>query len=167
MKQKPADGLETPDVSSVAISAIIPVLHAYAMRRLRSKSHADDAVQDTIERAWRARASFVRGASLKNWMFGILRNQLIDVYRIQRRLTQDVDGVEAARLATQPDQLWRLHYADTVAAMETLSSDQRRAILLVVFGLTNMQAAAVMDCPLGTLKSHLRLGRHKLRALGV
>jgi RNA polymerase sigma-70 factor (ECF subfamily) len=158
---------EPREFTSVAILALTPFLHGYALRRLRSRARADDAVQDTMERAWSARGAFRPGAALKPWMFQILRNVITDGYRRDRLLTEDVDGAEAGRLETQPDQIWRLRYVDTVSALDTLSPDQRRALLLVVFGATTVQAAAVMACPLGTLKSHLRLGRHKLKSAGV
>jgi DNA-directed RNA polymerase specialized sigma24 family protein len=80
---------------------------------------------------------------------------------------QDVDGVAASRLVTQPDQFLRLQYADVVTAIETLNADQRRAILLFVLGLTNEDGAVAMNCPLGTFKGYVRLGRHKLRAAGI
>jgi RNA polymerase sigma-70 factor (ECF subfamily) len=156
-----------PEVSSDAILAIIPVLRSFALRRLHSVSHADDAVQETVERAWRARASFLPGAELKPWIFTILRNAITDRYRRDNWQVQDVDGLAAGQLVTQPDQLWRLHYADVVKALETLSGDQRRAILLVVLGLTNVEGAESMGCGLGTFKGYVRLGRRKLRAAGV
>lgn len=167
MKPRLVEILAPPEVSSDAILAIIPVLRAYAVRRLHSTSRADDAVQDTVERAWRARATFIPGADLKPWILTILRNVITDRYHRDKRQVQDVDGVAASRLVTEPDQLWRLHYADVVAALETLSSDQRRAILLVVLGMTNVEGAAAMGCGLGTYKGHVRLGRRKLVAAGV
>jgi RNA polymerase sigma-70 factor (ECF subfamily) len=158
---------EPSDLMSKVMLELAPLLRGYARRRLRSESRADDAVQDTFERAWSARDTFRPGAPLKPWLFQILRNVMADSYRRERFLTEDVDGAIAGRLETQPDQLWRLRYVDTVAAMATLSSDQRRALLLVIAGATTVQAAAVMACPLGTLKSHLRLGRRKLKAAEV
>jgi RNA polymerase sigma-70 factor (ECF subfamily) len=167
VKLKPVELPTAPEVSSDAILAIVPVLRAYAVKRLHSTSRADDAVQDTVERAWRARTSFIPGAELKPWIFTILRNAITDLYRRDSWQLQDVDGLAASRLVTQPDQLWRLHYADAVTAIETLNTDQRRAILLVVLGVTNEDGALAMNCPLGTFKGYVRLGRKKLRAAGI
>jgi RNA polymerase sigma-70 factor (ECF subfamily) len=137
------------------------------MKHLHSGPQADDAVQDAIERAWRARGTFIEGAALKPWILRILRNAITDRYRLDKCLVQDVDGLEASRLISEPDQLWRLQYAEVVTVIETLSATQRRALLLVALGLTYVEAAAAMACPIGTFKSYVRLARQKLTAAGV
>jgi RNA polymerase sigma-70 factor (ECF subfamily) len=58
-----------------------PIRAAIGAATIHSTSRADDAVQDTIERAWRARASLIPGAELKPWIFTILRNAITDIYR--------------------------------------------------------------------------------------
>ncbi len=161
----PAD--EIHEISEVALTTIAPLLRSYAIGILRSASNADDAVQDTLERAWRARQTFKPGAKLKPWLFTILRNAIVDRQRQGRRLTEDVEGAAAATLASQPDQIWRLQFVDAVLALEILTDKQKQALLLVAFGATTAEAAALMSCPLGTLKSHLRLARGKLKAAGV
>ena len=167
MKPDSAHSSQAVEVSATALVAITPVLRGYARKLLRSDTASDDAVQDTLERAWSARHTFRPGADLKPWLFRILKNAIIDRVRQGKYLTQDVDGFEAARLETPPDQLWRVQYSDMVAALEILSADQKRALLLVLSGATTTEAAAAMNCPLGTLKSHLRLARRKLKAAGV
>jgi RNA polymerase sigma-70 factor (ECF subfamily) len=149
-------------VSAAAIIAIIPALRAYAISRLRSTDRADDAVQDTLEKAWRARESFEQGSSLKAWMVCIMRNQIIDTFRKNKRIVEDVDGREAARLETPADQLWRLEYADLLSAIDTLTPDMRQALLLVGLGMTHSEGSLLMRIPLGTFKSHVRRGRVRL-----
>jgi RNA polymerase sigma-70 factor (ECF subfamily) len=167
VEQNPSEPAGSTEVSAAALMRIAPILRGYALKLLRSQTNAEDAVQDALERAWRARDTFRPGADLRPWMFGILRNAIIDRFRQGKYVTQDVDGVEAARLTTQPDQVWRLQYADVVAALRILPADQKRAVVLLMLGATNVEAAATMGCPLGTLKSHLRLARAKLKAAGV
>jgi len=148
--------------SANAITAIIPVLRAYAMSTLRSRDRADDAVQDTLEKAWRARASFEVGSSLQGWLVRIMRNQMIDTFRKSQRIVEDVDGREAARLETPADQHWRLEYADLLRAIDTLTPDMRQALLLVGLGMTHIEGASLMAIPLGTFKSHVRRGRVRI-----
>jgi RNA polymerase sigma-70 factor (ECF subfamily) len=156
--------LAASEVSEAAITAIIPALHAYALTRLGSGPHADDAVQDTLERAWRARDTFKDGSSVRGWLFRIMSNRIIDGFRTNRRTVQDVDGETASRLVTQPDQLWRLEYADLLTAIETLTPNMRRALLLTGLGMTHVEGAAAMECALGTFKSYVRRGRSILLA---
>ncbi len=145
------------------IVSIIPHLRAYARLLTGSRPHADDLVQDALERAWRHRARFVAGTNLKAWVYRILRNKFTDDHRNGRFLVQDVDGEGAARLVSPADQIWRLQYADMLAAIQALPEHSRQSVLLVVAaGLTHEEAAAICNCPLGTLKSRVRRARAQL-----
>ena len=145
------------------IIKIIPALRIYAMILTKSPAHADDLVQDTLERAWKHRTSFKAGASLKAWLFSILRNRFVDELRKNRQTVQDVDGDAASKLVTPPDQYWRLQYNDLFKLIEGLAPGVRDALLLVVgAGLSHEEAALVLGCPLGTLKSRIRRARGQL-----
>ncbi len=129
----------------------------------KSYTRADDLVQDTLERALRYRDHFVPGSSLRAWVFRILRNKFRDDLRADRRLVEDIDGENAARLVSAPEQLWRLQYTDLLAAIELLAPESREAIVLVMgAGLTHQEAAIACGCPLGTLKSRIRRARAQL-----
>ena len=142
-----------PKLTGEDIIAEIPGLRAYALVRTRSAHLADDLVQDTLERAWRARETFQDGASLKGWLITILRNRLIDVYRGRGPVTEDIDGDQAAKLASAPQQLWRLQYIDLLAAIDQLPPAQMEAVRLIwIAGLTMEEAAAVLGRPLPTVK---------------
>lgn len=143
-----------------------PALRVYALFLAKSEALADDLVQDTLERAWRHRAMFKPGSNLKAWLFSILRNRFTDVYRQRRGTVEDVDGVNAARLTSPADQHWRLQYADLMRAIDALPEPTRDALLLVTgAGLSHEEAAEVLGCPLGTLKSRVR--RAKVRLLDL
>ena len=145
------------------IIGVTPLLRAYAIVLTNSRSHADDLVQDTLERAWRHRSEFTPGSSLKAWLFSILRNRFTDEFRRNRHTIQDVDGDYASKLVTLPDQHWRLQYNDLFRAIDGLAPGVRDALLLVAgAGLSHQEAAAVLDCPLGTVKSRIRRARSQL-----
>ncbi len=167
MKTYPHDRTGESVASAEAITAVIPVLHAYAMSRLRSADRAQDAVQDTLERAWRGRAHFRQGSNLEGWLVRILQNQMIDGFRKGRRSVEDADGEYAARLTTPPDQHARLECAELLKAIGALSPDMRQALLLTGLGMTHPEAAGSMGIPLGTLKSHIRRGRERIEACGL
>jgi RNA polymerase sigma-70 factor (ECF subfamily) len=144
---------------------LAPVLRTYAFMLSKSTDMADDLVQDTMERAWRHRANFQQGSNVRAWLFGILRNRFIDELRKNSRTIADVDGEAAGRLSTPPEQLWRLQYADLLRAIDKLSPAVRDALMLVMgSGLSHEEAAAILCCPLGTLKSRIRRARVQLMA---
>ena len=151
------------EVLRAEIVGSIPHLQTYARSLTRSTVAADDLVQDTLERAWRYQTTFIPGASLKAWLFGIMRNRFIDQIRERRRASVYQDTESDAQFVTPPDQIWRLQYADLVNAIHRLAPATRDAVILVMLcGLSHEDAANVLDCPIGTLKSRIRRARPQL-----
>ncbi|MGU3662314.1 sigma-70 family RNA polymerase sigma factor [Methylobacterium fujisawaense] len=147
--------------------AVLPALHRFALSLARDPTVADDLVQETLLRAWRARASFEPGTNFEAWTFTILRNQFYSSRRRPRDV-QDEDGSYTARLATPPDQAGRLDLQDVRAALDRLAPVMREALVLVAIeNLSYEEAAKVMDCQVGTVKSRVWRARDQLaRALG-
>ena len=149
------------------LTEVVPVLRRYAISITRNRHVADDMVQDTLLRAWRSRASFVMGTNFEAWTFTILRNHFYSTRR-KIRETQDEDGAHAARLAVLPEQPDHLEMNDVQAALAKLSPQMREALVLVtVSGASYEQAAVILGCQLGTIKSRVSRGREQLlRILG-
>jgi RNA polymerase sigma factor (sigma-70 family) len=164
---EPVTALALSTASAAAILAVAPVLRAYARSRLNSHAQADDAVQDTLERAWRSRASFIEGSNLVIWMQRILRNKIIDNFRRERWTVEDAEGQAAGLLVSLPDQHVSAEYNDLIRELESLSPQTRTALLLTGIGVTDLEASEIMGVPLGTIKSYVRRGRVKLKAAGV
>jgi RNA polymerase sigma factor (sigma-70 family) len=149
------------DELTSAIVEMLPTLRAYALVLTKSTPHADDLVQDALERAWRNRLDYRSDSGLRTWLFSILRNRFIDHLRRERMTVQDIEGGNAARLISLPDQHWKVQYNELFRAIDSLPPDVRDPLLLVISGgLTHREAALVLGCPLGTIKSRIR------RALG-
>lgn len=147
--------------------AVVPALRRFALSLARDASAADDLVQETLLRAWRNQARFEPGTNFEAWTFTILRNQFNTVWS-KRREVQDNDGADAARLAAPPDQMGRLDLQDLQAALDRLPTTMREALMLVTFSdLSYEEAAAIMGCRVGTVKSRVSRARELLaRALG-
>jgi RNA polymerase sigma-70 factor (ECF subfamily) len=142
--------------------AIVPVLRRFALSLARDTTAADDLVQDTFLRAWRARARFEPGTNFEAWTFTILRNVFYSSHRKPREL-QDEDGSYTARLASLPDQAGRLDLDDVRAALDRLAPTMREALVLVAIeNLTYEEAAKVMNCQVGTVKSRVWRAREQL-----
>jgi RNA polymerase sigma-70 factor, ECF subfamily len=150
-------------------------LWAVALRTTGNPEEANDALQDALISAYRRADSFRGDAAVTTWLHRIVVNASLD--RLRRRavrtwvpLPDEGAGegggvlVDESRLA---DPRAAAEASETVrevrAALDTLPPDQRAAIVLVdLEGWSVEDAARVLECPVGTVKSRCFRGRAKL-----
>jgi RNA polymerase sigma-70 factor (ECF subfamily) len=149
------------------IETCIPALRRYARALTRNADRADDLVQDCIERAIRKQALWKPTGTLQSWLFRMLLNLYRNDLRHQRRsgdqIPLDAMLVEPAVAPAQPG---RIALAEMARAIDTLATDQREALLLVVLeGQSYAEAADALSIPMGTLMSRLGRARAALRSL--
>jgi RNA polymerase sigma factor (sigma-70 family) len=148
------------------LTRAVPSLRAFAMSLTRDHFRADDLVQETLLRAWRSRDGFQPGTNLDAWLFMIMRNAFYSTHRKRSRELEDADGALTARLSTAPSQGDKLDLQDMDVALNQLPEDQREALVLICLnGMSYEEAAAVMACKLGTVKSRISRGRQRLATL--
>ena len=147
----------------------VPRLRRFAMMRTRSAAEADDLVQATLLKAWENRSRFQAGTNLVAWLFTILRNAHINQGKRYRREVPDVDGIFAAGLSAPAEQEHRIGLIELQGALDALPAEQRETLLLVVIeGLPYEEAALVLGCQPGTVKSRVSRARERLsQILGV
>ena len=147
---------------------VVPALHRFAVSLTRDPAAADDLVQDTLLRAWRGRGGFTAGTNLEAWLFTILRNVFYSQHRKHGREVADIDGNYAERLTSIPEQGGHLDLQDVRAALDRLAPVMRETLVLVAIeNLSYDEAAAVMNCRIGTVKSRIWRAREQLaRMLG-
>ena len=155
--------------------AYVDTLHNLARYLTRNANDAEDLVQETYMRALRAADQFTPGTDLKAWLFRILRNTFVSMYRRQRNnpTVGGLDTVEPAVPAVadetwlrddmELDRLRKVVGEEIEAALMTLSEDGRTVILLDLEGLTEVQVAEILGCAVGTVKSRLSRARRALR----
>jgi RNA polymerase sigma-70 factor (ECF subfamily) len=151
--------------------AYVDQLYATALRLTRSPSDAEDLVQDTYLKAFRAARQFQPGTNLKAWLFTILQNTFRNSRRDRGREPVDVDSetVENAPVrADAPDPEQRLINqsldADLRDALDNLPPAFREAVWLRdVDDLTYAEIAQVLDVPIGTVMSRISRGRRLLQ----
>jgi len=155
-------------------------LYSAAMRMTRNAADAEDLVQETYLKAYRAYERFEVGTNLKAWMYRILTNSYINDYRKKQRRPDESDiddvedlflyrrlgGAETATLSrSAEDELMDLFGEDEVkVALEDLPEHYRLPIVLAdVEGFAYKEIAEILDVPIGTVMSRLHRGRKQLQ----
>ncbi|GIU89783.1 MAG: RNA polymerase sigma factor [Acidimicrobiia bacterium] len=147
----------------------VEVLLRVANALTRNHADAEDLVQDTLIRAYRAIEGF-DGRHPRAWLLTILRNTHINRNRRRRpELLRDPDRAIGGLAGLAGDDRADGVVDDTldaaiVEALETLDESFRRVVELVdIDGLTYAEAAAVLDVPTGTVMSRLHRARSRIR----
>lgn len=146
--------------------AIIPSLRAYARGLCGNRDLADDMAQDAMTRAWAARQSYTPGSNFRAWMFMILRNHFYTTLRKNSRMVSWDPEIAERVLVVAPAQQDGLNVQDVQAALQKLPPEQREVLILIgANGVSYEEAAEIMGCAIGTIKSRLARGRVALTAL--
>ncbi|MBC7667878.1 sigma-70 family RNA polymerase sigma factor [Caulobacter sp. DWR2-3-1b2] len=146
------------------LKILTPTLRRYARSLSGSTDAAEDLLQDTLERAWRARERYDPARGLRPWLATIMRNRFYDVVSASRDTIQDVDGKYAAELSVLPTQLFRLEIEGVILAIDALPAPYREAIYAIILqSLSYESGAALIKCPIPTLKSRVQRGKLMLQ----
>jgi RNA polymerase sigma-70 factor (ECF subfamily) len=140
-------------------------VRAFLARMARGDVHlADDLAQETFLKAWRKLHTYRGSARFSTWLFGIAFNEFRSVARQRKELAlEDIEesSPEAVPLAADSRSGLRL---DLTEALKQLSSNEQAVIVLCCQnGLSHEEAAEVLDCPLGTVKTNVLRGKEKLK----
>lgn len=143
--------------------ASIPALRGFARGLCGNRDLADDLAQDALAKAWAARDSYAPGTHFRAWLFRILRNHYFSLGRRAHRFAPWDEALADRVLVSAPTQGSGIDIADVQRGLATLPDEQREALLLVsASGLSVEDAAAVMGCAVGTVKSRVSRGRAAL-----
>ncbi len=142
----------------------IPNLRALARSLTQSAQHADDLVQDTVVRALSNVDQFQKGTNLRAWLFTILRNSFYNDFRYKKyHQTVPLDEVGPEHLELRATQEKYIEFQDVLKGLERLVPKQREAIIMIVAEeLSFEEAAAICNCPVGTVKSRFSRARQRL-----
>jgi RNA polymerase sigma-70 factor, ECF subfamily len=150
------------------LEALIPRLRRYALALTRRDVvQADDLVQNCLVRAVAKQHQWMPGTDLRAWLFTILHNQYVDDVRrsVQEGSVLPIEDV-ASVLPIRSSALSSLELRDLEVAMGKLRNEFRQVILLVgLEGMTYDEVAAVLQIPVGTVRSRISRGRNQLRRL--
>jgi RNA polymerase sigma-70 factor (ECF subfamily) len=159
---------------------ILQMAYGTAVRLTRSRTEAEDLVQDAALMAYKAFGSFQRGTNFKAWFFRILTNAFYSRHRKDKHekanlSSEDVPALYLYQKTTEAG-LWgsesdpaaaimdRLDAQRVGEALDTLAEEYRVvATLYFIDDLSYQQIADVLQCPIGTVRSRLHRGRRMLQ----
>jgi RNA polymerase sigma-70 factor (ECF subfamily) len=160
---------------SVFYDRYVNLVFSIALTIVGNHTTAEEIVQDVFLKIWKKNHTYQPERSkLNTWLSAITRNRSIDELRKKKTRVEerqipwaDIDQQQDQDEAG-PEERVQLKIEQRVVrqALSQLPEDQRQAIWLAYFyGLTQSQIAQQLDLPLGTVKTRIRLGMQKLRAL--
>lgn len=153
-------------------------LYAAALRMTRNPADAQDLVQEAYTKAFSAFHQYRPGTNLKAWLYRILTNTYINLYRKRQREPHqaNTDTVEDWQLAqasvhtstglksAESEALDHLPDTDVKEALQAIPEDFRMAVYYSdVEGFAYKEIAEILDIPIGTVMSRLHRGRRLLR----
>ncbi len=160
-------------------AALPEISHLYksALCLTRSKTEAEDLVQETYLRAFRFFDKFQPGTNCRAWFLTILQNlfiyryqqkkrepEIVDLERIDQLYKSMVEQGEKERDNPENQLISRLMGGEIEKALRELSEEFRMTIMLVdIEELSYEQASKLMECPIGTVRSRISRGRRMLQ----
>lgn len=155
-------------------------LYSAAMRMTRNPQDAEDLVQEAYTKAYSAFHQYKPGTNLKAWLYRILTNTYINIYRKKQRQPQqaNTDTVEDWQMAqaaehtstglrsAEAEALDHLPDSDVKDALQQIPEEFRLAVYFSdVEGFAYKEIAEILNIPIGTVMSRLHRGRKLLREL--
>ncbi|HEY7634126.1 MAG TPA: sigma-70 family RNA polymerase sigma factor [Gemmatimonadales bacterium] len=152
----------------------LDALYRVALRLTGDPSQAEDLVQDTMLKAYRAWRQYRPGTNAKGWLLTILRNTFINDYR-RRKLepvAMDLEAIEPHALyraveQTDPEGAFfsKIVDAKVLEAIDALAPEFREVLVLSdIEGMRYAEIAETLQVPVGTVKSRLFRARRQLQA---
>ncbi|QKK01175.1 MAG: sigma-70 family RNA polymerase sigma factor [Pseudomonadota bacterium] len=167
MNMDPKQGAEPDEIRALLNSHHQDAMHWALACCHWNRDEAEDVLHTAYERVLNGKARFNGQSTFRTWLFGVIRNCANESLRRLKRWvlnpanrTPDVSDHPDAELATR--QAARL----VRQSLWQLSARQRECLTLVFYcDMTIAQAAAVMQLPVGTARTHYARGKQKLARL--
>lgn len=150
-------------------------LYNFALKMTRDEDDSQDLLQETLLKAYRFFDKFEKGTNIKAWLFMIMKNTFINMYRKTNRQPQQVDyedvqnfyeNIRADEVSTEhseEDAFSKTMDDEVTYAISSLQEDYRTVIILSdIEGYSYEEIAEFIDTPVGTVRSRLHRARKML-----
>jgi RNA polymerase sigma factor (sigma-70 family) len=162
-KMQPDDSFKKELVNS------LPQLRRFAMVLTRNREISEDLTQNTVERALQHWQQYQLGTTMIAWLYTIMKNAHNEDYRKDKSRRQQLEGFKLDLRSdpyfaqSAPEGIDRLMLKQTGIIIEAMPTAQKEALYLVgLEGYSYEEAAAVLKCEVGTVKSRVSRARERL-----
>jgi RNA polymerase sigma factor (sigma-70 family) len=144
------------------VLALQPRLYAHSRRYQQLRNDREDLVQDTLFKAFRYQNQFRDGGNVFSWLCGIMRNQFLDDNKRRKHEPPASGDMVDHLLIELPNQQWVLHMQDVGRRIGCMPEKQRVALLEIGAGSSYEDAAVLIGCEIGTVKTWVSRARRIL-----
>ncbi|MCE7924479.1 MAG: sigma-70 family RNA polymerase sigma factor [Haliscomenobacteraceae bacterium CHB4] len=153
---------------------LMDAVFTFAYRLTGDATHADDLVQEVYLKAWRFVNRYEEGTNAKAWLFRICRNAFINEYRSKKSRPYKVDYEDIVVYHNEDDPVAPRYFGlheemgnklmgdEVTLAINALSPSFRSVVLLDLEDFTYEEIAAILEIPIGTVRSRLHRARNVL-----
>ena len=153
---------------------LMDAVFTFAYRLTGDASQANDLVQEVFLKAWRFADRYEEGTNAKAWLFRICRNAFINEYRSKKSRPYKVDYEDIVVYHNEDDPVAPRYFGlheemgnklmgdEVTLAINALSPNFRTVVLLDLEDFTYEEIAAILEIPIGTVRSRLHRARNVL-----
>lgn len=153
---------------------LMDAVYTFAYRLSGDATQAEDLVQEVYLKAWRFVARYEEGTNAKAWLFRICRNAFINEYRTKKNRPYKVDYEDIVVYHNDDDPVAPRYFGlheemgsklmgdEVTLALNALSPAFRTVVLLDLEDFTYEEIAAILEIPIGTVRSRLHRARNVL-----
>ncbi len=134
-----------------------PPVYNYLLRLVNESAVAEDILQEVFLALWRGARNFRAEAQVKTWLLRIAHHQAVSWLRRKRAVLWSDDELDQEAAESIEDDLTGSWQIDQLRGALARLSPKHRAVIELTFvhGLSYLEIAQVMNCPIGTVKSRM------------